>query len=127
MPIDENQRSRSRDLRRNATDAERLLWKHLRQRQFEGLHFRRQVPIGSYFADFLCHQYKLIVEIDGGHHNSSTQTEYDKTRDDFLRDQGFQVLRFWNNDVMGNLEGVLSSIRMAVKERDRLPPPEKPD
>ena len=127
MPIDERQKARSRDLRRNATDAERKLWKHLRQKQLDGIHFRRQVPIGPYFADFLSHQHKLIIELDGGQHGSPDQIDYDEERRAHLNNQGFKVLRFWNNDVMSNLEGVLTSIRVAIKERDRLPPPEKPD
>ena len=127
MPIDESQKSRSRDLRRNATDAERKLWKHLCQKQLDGIHFRRQVPIGPYFADFLSHQHKLIIELDGGHHGSPDQAEHDERRTSYLQDEGYQVLRFWNSDVMNNLDGVLKSIRVAIKERDRLPPPEKPD
>ena len=101
-------RSRARDLRRTPTDAERLLWQRLRFWQVDGCKFRRQQPLGRYIVDFVCLQKRLIIELDGGQH--AQQADYDKERDGWLRDQGFVVLRFWNNDVLRNIDGVLERI-----------------
>jgi very-short-patch-repair endonuclease len=90
------------------TDAEQLLWRSLRSKQLKGHRFRRQHPIAQYIADFVCIEQKVVVEIDGGQHQE--QVEYDERRATFLQKQGWQVLRFWNNDVLNNLEGVLSVI-----------------
>jgi very-short-patch-repair endonuclease len=90
------------------TDAERLLWSRLRQRQLHGYKFRRQMPIGSYIADFACLEARLMIELDGSQHQE--QRGYDQQRDDWLQQQGFQILRFWNNDVFNNIEGVLTVI-----------------
>lgn len=100
--------ARAKSLRNQASPPERLLWQHLRNRQLEGHKFSRQMPIGPYFADFLCREAKLIVELDGSSHDNST--EYDATRDAYCRRRGITVLRFQNADVIGNLEGVLSRI-----------------
>ncbi len=127
MALDPQNRMRSRDLRKDSTDAERLLWTHLRRKQMDGLHFRRQTPIGPYFADFLCHEVKLIVELDGGHHGDAAQRDHDETRAFVLKEDGFEVLRFWNSEVFENMEGVLTSIRGAALKRKPVPPPEKPD
>jgi len=99
------------------TDAERLLWQALREKQLNGHRFRRQHPIGKYIADFACAERKLVIELDGGQHQD--QLVYDEQRTAFLQENGWQVLRFWNNDVMNNLEGVLSTI---VGNLERLPP-----
>ena len=99
---------RARQLRKNMTDAERAIWRHLRQRQIDGHRFRRQVVIGPYIADFACLEAKLIIEIDGGQH--ATAVERDAARDAIFRAQGFTVLRFWNNEVLGNIAGVVSVI-----------------
>lgn len=99
---------RARALRRNATDAERKLWQHLRARQLQGARFRRQVPVGRYVVDFLCERAGVVVEIDGGQH--AEQAEYDAARSAELETHGRIVLRFWNNEVLGNLEGVLDRI-----------------
>jgi very-short-patch-repair endonuclease len=104
-------RDTARALRRNATDAERLMWGLLRDRCLSGIKFRRQVPIGPYVADFACIAHHLVVELDGGQHAESCR---DTRRDAFLRAHGWRVLRFWNNNVMGNREGVLESILNAV-------------
>lgn len=99
---------RARELRRNATDAEKRLWALLR----EGLpaaKFRRQVPLGPYFADFASHGCRLILEIDGGQHDEAT----DAARTAFLHGEGYRVIRFWNHDVMQNPEGVLATIAAA--------------
>jgi len=102
-------------LRKNSTDAERHLWWRLRQRQLAGFRFRRQVPLGPYIADFVCLSAKLIVEVDGGQH--AERPEQDERRSAWLAANGFDVLRFWNNDVLGNTEGVLEAILRALEER----------
>jgi very-short-patch-repair endonuclease len=95
-------------LRKDSTDAERLLWRNVRASRLEGHKFRRQQPIGPYIVDFVCFEAKLVVELDGGQHAQAEAA--DRTRDTWLRAQGFGVLRFWNNDVMQNLDGVLAQI-----------------
>ncbi len=105
-----SQRDRARELRRNMTRAERVLWRQLRLRQIYGRKFRRQVPVGPFIVDFLSYDARLIVELDGGQHGLALAHGYDFRRDEFLRRQGFQVLRFWNNDVSENLAGVLARI-----------------
>jgi very-short-patch-repair endonuclease len=98
----------ARTLRKNPTDTEKLLWKHLQRKQLCELKFRRQQPIGNYIVDFICFEKKLIVELDGGQH--AIEQEKDKERDEWLRSEGYKVLRFWNTDVLQNLEGVLETI-----------------
>ena len=98
----------ARTLRKNMTGAEQLLWRGLRKRQLNGFRFRRQHPIGKYIVDFVCLEQKLIVELDGGQHLE--QQRYDIQRDDWLRSQGYTVLRFWNNQVMNELDQVLEAI-----------------
>lgn len=98
----------ARNQRKNPTEAEKMLWKHLRSEQLEGLKFRRQEPIGSYIADFVCHDRKIIIEVDGGQHAEDPR---DRQRDDWLKGQGYRVLRFWNNEVLNNIDGVLEKIR----------------
>jgi very-short-patch-repair endonuclease len=88
------------------TDAEFELWKHLKNKQL-GVRFRRQSPIGNYIVDFVSFEAKLVIEVDGGQHAESTK---DGSRDKYLKSQGFRVLRFWNNEVLGNIEGVLDKI-----------------
>jgi very-short-patch-repair endonuclease len=100
----------ARRLRRNSTDAERKLWRRLRSR-FAGHKFVRQHPIGRYVADFVCREKRLIVEVDGGQHGESAS---DEARDQWLRAHNYQALRFWNNDVMSNLDGVLDKIAEAL-------------
>jgi very-short-patch-repair endonuclease len=102
----------ARSLRRKPTEAENRLWYYLRDRRFQGAKFRRQVPIGEYVVDFLCVSASLVVEADGGQH--SERAEYDEARTKYLEARGYRVLRFWNNDVMGNLEGVMQAIAMAL-------------
>ena len=99
----------ARDLRKSSTDAERLLWRHLRAKQLEGLKFRRQEQIGRYIVDFVCYEKELIIEADGGHHALEREKDEERTR--WLRSQGFEVLRFWNNEILSNTEGVLEVIR----------------
>jgi len=100
----------ARKLRSHQTTAEDRLWYFLRAHRFMGLKFKRQKPIGPYIADFICTEYKLIVEADGGQHGSLG----DFDRDAWLREQGYTVLRFWNNQIHGEVEGVLEAIRQAV-------------
>lgn len=99
---------KAKQLRQQLTQAEQLLWSKLRHRQLLGLKFRRQVPIGSYIVDFYCYERCLVVELDGSHHLD--QVEYDHIRTQFLNALGLTVLRFWNNDVLTNIEGVLQQI-----------------
>ena len=99
----------ARKLREDATEAEKLLWSRLRNKQVLGAKFRRQQPIGPFIVDFVCLQKKVVIELDGGQHRA--QIEKDKKRDMWLRHQGYEVLRFWNNEVLQNLEGVLETVR----------------
>jgi len=103
-------------LRQNQTDAEKHLWYRLRNRGLNGHKFRRQVPIGSYIADFACMELRLIVEVDGGQH--AEQVAYDLKRDRFLRDEGYEIVRYWNNEVMGNLNGVLETLTLTLSLRE---------
>ena len=102
----------ARHLRKNLTDAEQHLWRHLRLRQIDGHKFRRQHPLGHYIADFVCVECKLIVEVDGGQH--AGQLAQDATRTAWLEAHGYRVLRFWNNEVLGNIAGVLERVRAAL-------------
>ena len=100
---------KARELRQTSTDAERLLWRRIRSKQLEGLKFRRQQPIGNYIVDFVSFDRRVIVEVDGSQH--SVRKVEDDQRTQWLEDRGFKVLRFWNNDVLRNVEGVLQVIR----------------
>jgi very-short-patch-repair endonuclease len=104
---------RARELRRESTAAERMLWKHLRNRQLDGLKFRRQVPLLGFYADFFCESANLIVELDGGQHANRMDRDGERTR--ILQAARITVLRFWNNDVMSNIEGVLAGIARIAK------------
>ena len=103
-----------RALRRRQTDAERALWAKLRNRQIGGVKFRRQQPVGPYVCDFVSFEKRLVVEIDGGQHNSGTTRLGDAERTAWLRERGYRVVRFWNTDVVDNLDGVLEAIMEAV-------------
>ena len=104
---------RARALRRRSTRAELVLWRHLRDRQLDGFKFVRQEPIGPYFADFACRERRLVVEVDGGQHADSAA---DIRRDAALRGLGYRTIRVWNNDVLGNTEGVLQMLRAELEE-----------
>ncbi|HET7803984.1 MAG TPA: DUF559 domain-containing protein [Pseudolabrys sp.] len=109
------QRLYSRRMRKAPTEAERRLWWHLRHRlRLNGSHFRRQVQIGPYIADFACHRLKLVIEIDGGQHGS--QVAKDEARTLHIQSQGYRVLRFWNNDALSQIESVLIEIRNAIAD-----------
>lgn len=104
--------SNAKTLRTNQTEAEWRLWYHLRAQRFMDLKFKRQKPMGRYIVDFVCVERRLIIELDGGQH--SEQVAYDQRRDAWLRGQDYTILRFWNNEVMQQLEGVLERIRCSV-------------
>ena len=110
-------RSNARALRKNSTDAERILWTELRDHRLTGAGFRRQVPIGSYIADFICHAASLVIELDGGQHFSDQAEQSDAPRSAMIESKGFKVLRFSNHDVMTNRVGVLETIATAISER----------
>lgn len=101
----------AQSLRSNLTDAEQKIWHQLRGKQIHQYKFRRQHIIGKYIVDFLCADLKLIIEIDGGQHNEDA----DKIRTEFLEGEGYKVLRFWNNDVLGNIDGVMEVISIEIQ------------
>ena len=113
----EHRTDRARRLRRDATDAERALWPRLRNRQIGGAKFVRQCPVGPFVVDFLCRETKLIVEIDGGQHSADA----DRQRTRFLAARGYTVVRFWNNDVLANTDGVVEAIAQALQQRPLSP------
>ncbi len=101
---------RARTLRKNMTKQERILWQFLRKKSINNLKFRRQYPIGKYIVDFICNEKKIIIEIDGGQHNEVKNIAYDKERTKYLESKGYKVIRFWNNDIDNNIEGVYQEI-----------------
>jgi len=107
-------RQRSRALRASMTDAERKLWFALRDRRFAGFKFRRQVPIDRFIADFVCFEARLVIEVDGGQHAGSLR---DRLRDKWFAANGLRVVRFWNNEVLSNLEGVLTVLLGELEQR----------
>ncbi len=107
-------RTRARELRNNATDAERALWHQLRLWQLEGYKFRRQQPLGRFIVDFVCLEKRVVIELDGGQHAE---------RDAWLRAEGFEVLRFWNNEVLKSIEGIKEEILKTLKNTPYLNPP----
>jgi very-short-patch-repair endonuclease len=115
---------RARNLRRNQTDTERKLWTYLRLMKHDGFHFRRQVPIDRVIVDFACYSSRRVVEVDGGQHNVDAGRAVDARRDAYLKAQGFRVLRFWNNEVLGNSEGVVQRIQSALRDPHPNPSPQ---
>ena len=107
-------RSRARSLRRDSTEAEKIIWTALRAHRLNNASFRRQTPIGPYVADFVCHSANLVIELDGGQHFEKHQITRDARRDAFLSAKGYRILRFNNYDVMTNREGVLETIAAAL-------------
>jgi very-short-patch-repair endonuclease len=99
----------AQQLRKKSTEAEKILWRHLRLKQIEGCKFRRQQPIEDYIVDFVSFDKRIIIEVDGGQH--ATDKINDSARDAWFRANGFEVLRFWNNEIFENLDGVLEVIR----------------
>jgi very-short-patch-repair endonuclease len=112
--------NRARRLRRESTKAEWKLWYRLRARSLAGFKFVRQEPIGPYIVDFVCREKKLIIELDGGQH---AESKHDLLRDHWLNRRQFRILRFWNNDVFGNMEGVLTTIVNALEQTESPPHP----
>jgi very-short-patch-repair endonuclease len=111
-------------MRTEMTDAERALWRCLRAHRRNGLSFRRQVPIGSFIVDFVCHDHKLIVELDGGQHAHDAAVARDSRREEWLRSKGYRILRFWNSDVLKNLGGVQQMILDSIATPLPNPPPQ---
>ena len=112
-------RQRAKQMRSEPTPAEHRLWQILRAKRLAGYKFKRQLPIDSYIVDFACPARRLIIEADGGQHSATAR---DRHRDEYLQAQGFRILRFWNNDIFENEEGVLTSILNAL-ERPLSPTP----
>lgn len=104
----------ARKLRHDETEAEKILWTCLRRKKLKGTKFRRQEPIGNYVVDFVNFEKKLIIELDGGQHTSVEAKGNDAVRTEWLESQGFRIIRFWNNDVSSNLEGVVAQIEDAT-------------
>ncbi len=105
----------ARNLRKSQTDTEQILWLQLRNKRFLNYKFRRQFPVGDYIVDFICLELKLIIELDGSQHLEAENKDAERTL--FLNKRGFKVIRFWNNDVINNLEGVLEQLRLDIETR----------
>ncbi|TNE67771.1 MAG: endonuclease domain-containing protein [Alphaproteobacteria bacterium] len=112
---------RARGLRRAMTDAERCFWHHVRARRFHGLKFRRQFPVGHFIVDFACPARRLIVEIDGGQH--ADPESGDALRTAHLESRGFRVVRYWNNDILGNIDGVMTDLEAHLGQQPPHPNP----
>jgi len=111
---DQRPTARARHLRNNSTERERRLWQALRSRQLLDVRFNRQFPVGPYICDFVSREYRLVIEIDGATHAQSE--DHDRRRTAFLKSQGWRVVRFWNGDVMNNLDGVVLELVRILKE-----------
>ncbi len=109
-PVPLRLRSNAKRMRKAMTEAERRLWSQLRAHRLMGLGFRRQLPIGKYIVDFACHEYHLLVEINGSQHARAKQVEHDVTRTEYIQETGWRVLRFWNDDVLKDLDNVCQHI-----------------
>ena len=118
MALKDRRAARARQLRRQPTDAERLLWSRLRNRAVDGAKFRRQTPLGPFIVDFFCAEARLVVEVDGGQHAENIA---DARRDAWLAANGCAVARYWNHEVLGNLDGVLEDIRARLIARREAP------
>jgi very-short-patch-repair endonuclease len=122
--VSEQQRHRARRLRTTMTRAETLLWRYIKAGRVDGLSFRRQVPMRKYIADFVCHSHRLIIELDGESHEFESRIELDAERDAWFVSQGYSVVRFTNEQVLANLEGVVEAIRTkAATQHTPLPVP----
>jgi len=113
-PISDFKRKTAKALRANTTAAEDILWRRLRRLEPTGSHFRRQVPIGPYVADFACLKQRLIIEVDGSQHGSDEGLDRDEVRTRWLNSEGYRVMRFWNNDVMSKTVAVMEAIHHAI-------------
>ena len=114
-PLPDDLRAFARELRQQKTEAEVVMWELLRSRRLAGKKFRRQHLVGCYVLDFYCHEVSLAVELDGGQHNTDPARRHDSRRTKFLESRGIRVLRFWNNEVLEDLEGVVEGIWNAVQ------------
>ena len=114
--VSDIQRARAKQLRRTMTRAETLLWRHLKAHRLARLGFRRQSPMGNYIADFVAHSCKLVVEVDGESHDFAERIRYDEQRNQWFASRGYRVLRFTNNEVLRNLEGVALAILLAAEQ-----------
>jgi very-short-patch-repair endonuclease len=119
-PVTGLSRFRAKSMRSKMTDAERALWIRLRAHRLDGLRFRRQTPIGQYIVDFVCHEQRLVIELDGSQH---AESQHDIRRDLWLESKGYRVLRFWNSDVLRDRDGVLETIVSAARGATPLPSP----
>ena len=104
----------ARNLRKNSTIQERRLWNMLKNRRFYNLKFKRQQPIGNYIVDFICRDEKIIIEIDGGQHNTTENIELDNNRTAYLNSLGYRVIRFWNNEIYENIDGVITRLKEEI-------------
>jgi very-short-patch-repair endonuclease len=117
-------RATAKRLRANTTPHERALWRALKEIPTDGTHFRRQAPIGPYVVDFLCPAKRLIIELDGGHHNDDETAQRDQERQAWLEKEGYRVVRFWNSDITADLNAVLEQVYVALygsREADATP------
>lgn len=112
---DPSYKKRRQELRRNQTDAEKVFWSKIRNRQFHGLKFFRRYSIGAYILDFYCPEVKISVELDGGQHNDDLAIAYDKGRSEYLNEKGIVVLRFWNHEVLRDIQAVLFKLESEIK------------
>ena len=110
LPYNKSLKHYSRELRKDMTDAEKLLWSRIRRKQLKGCQFYRQKIIGNYIVDFYCSKSRMVIEIDGGQHYSIEGREKDRTRDGYMASNGIKVLRFSDRDVLENLNGVMEKI-----------------
>ena len=113
-----NNKLRARVLRKNMTSQERKLWDIIRNRQFFGYRFLRQYCIGNYIVDFINREKNIILEIDGGQHNHPNDISYDKERTEYLNSQGYTVIRYWNNDIYNNVDGVYTKLKEVFCVKD---------
>ncbi|MDP2618933.1 MAG: endonuclease domain-containing protein [Hyphomicrobiales bacterium] len=109
-------RAHAKRMRSTMSDAERALWQRLRAHRFRGLGFRRQVPVGPYIADFVCQEARLVIELDGGQHGVAGEVLHDRRRTAWLAGRGYRILRFWNDEVLKNMDGVLRRIEEELRD-----------
>lgn len=114
---DKNLKQARRQLRRKTTEAEGILWSKIRNRQLGNYKFRRQYSVGIFIVDFYCPEAELVIEVDGGHHTELKQADYDKTRTKYFNFLGINVVRYWNNDILENIDGVVDDLLEKIKPR----------
>ena len=114
----DNKINLARNLRKNSTPQEKLLWQIFRNHNFYGYEIRRQSPIGNYIVDFVCRDKKIIIEIDGGQHNELQNILNDNIRTEYLKSKGYKVIRFWNNEIDNNIEGVYLKLKEEFDIKD---------